>query len=364
MVQPMDMVYVFGRGKYFKEKASEIESRFKIAGFLDNSVKEDTYDSIYDLPVYNPQKISELQDHSILVASAAYIDMWRQLKDLGVEDEKIIFANPVKPWMTDMDKALFGDGATLKSRGESIAYCNEEGEELFKSYEELERIIQRSYRAKCEDIGRIASLESKPVSRIFGAERGLAVDRIYIEDFIKKYSCDIKDSVMEIGTDKYMVRFGEDRVAEKLILHVSGLIKDSFVGNFETGEGLYENMVDCLICTQTLQYIYDLRAAFRNIWKVIRPGGVALITVPGIKSISLRDDDLYDDLWSFTPKSVERLCMEVCDREGFTVEAYGNAKIAAAYLYGLCTNDLVDEDYLYSDPQFPFIVAARMKKPR
>ena len=37
---------------------------------------------------------------------------------------------------------------------------------------------------------------------------------------------------------------------------------------------------DCIVLTQTLQYVYDLPAAVASIHGALRPGGVCLVTVP------------------------------------------------------------------------------------
>lgn len=108
-------------------------------------------------------------------------------------------------------------------------------------------------------------------------ERGKAVDRVYIEKFLEANLEDIRGTVMEIESDDYIKQFGGNRVTEEIILHVKGWGgKNVLKGNFETGEGLKEDMVDCLICTQTLQYIYDLRSAAHNICKILKTrwGGV------------------------------------------------------------------------------------------
>jgi hypothetical protein len=52
-----------------------------------------------------------------------------------------------------------------------------------------------------------------PISSIFGFDRGLPVDRYYIEKFLSAQSADIYGRVLEIGDDRYTRKFGGDRVA-------------------------------------------------------------------------------------------------------------------------------------------------------
>ena len=60
-------------------------------------------------------------------------------------------------------------------------------------------------------------------------------------------------------------------------MHVDGWGKNVIKGNLESGEGIEENKYDCAIITQTLMFIYDFTSAVNNIYKMLKPGGVALI---------------------------------------------------------------------------------------
>src|SRR5690242_6820169 len=51
-----------------------------------------------------------------------------------------------------------------------------------------------------------------PVSRDYGYDRGLPVDRHYIETFLSSLQMDICGRVLEIGDNTYTRRFGGDRV--------------------------------------------------------------------------------------------------------------------------------------------------------
>ncbi len=50
----------------------------------------------------------------------------------------------------------------------------------------------------------------EPVSKVFGFDRGTPIDRVYIEDFIKKNSKYIKGVVCEIAENTYSRKFGFD----------------------------------------------------------------------------------------------------------------------------------------------------------
>lgn len=358
----MRHIIVFGRGKYFAEKAKAIQREYQIAAFLDNAVCGESFDQDFGCPIYNPQEIKKISEYDILITSSYFIDMWKQLKQLGVKEERIIFANMIAPLQLGVETFAFDNGETLSSAGDRLVYTLATGECFyFSSEQEFKKVLRKVSAEKYSAIHSVSNLPVAPVSRVFGSERGKALDRYYIETFLEEYSSDIKGCCMEIGTDMYTKRYGADKVTESLILHVEGY-GNTMKGNFETGEGLHEDMVDCLICTQTLQYIYDVRAAIKNIYYILKPQGVALITVPGIKPLCLFDEDNWGEKWSFTEKSLVYLCKELGDKIKFSVNSYGNVKVAAAYLYGLCCEELAESDFQYRDRQYPFLITARIQK--
>ncbi len=357
----MDRALLFGRGNYCSLKYTHIKQRYEVVGFLDNAVEESLYDETYGCQVFNPRYVNQFQDCYVICMSAAFVQMWRQLRQLGVPGQSIIFSNGIPPFYLS-DEEYFQQGEQLISQDDCMVYQLADGSQYrFKELEEFYAIVREQCRFRRPEIDAIAGFGVKPVSRYFGAGRGMAVDRYYIERFLDSNKEDIRGTVMEVGSNDYIRMFGRGKVRKEIILHVRGG-KNAIKGNFETGAGICEHMADCLICTQTLQYIYDVPAAMKSIYKLLKPGGTALITVPGIKSLSIYDAANWGEKWSFTPESMARLCAGVCGEDQFSVQAYGNVKIAIAYLYGLCREDLEEEDFHYNDEQFPFIVAARVKK--
>ena len=104
----------------------------------------------------------------------------------------------------------------------------------------------------------------EPISRSFGFDRGTPIDRHYIERFLYGHSRSIRGRVLEIGDPTYTNKFGND-VRQSDVLHaVAGNRKATIVGNLETGQGIPTNAFDCIILTQVLPFIFDVRAAIGN----------------------------------------------------------------------------------------------------
>lgn len=361
----MEQIIVFGRGRYFEQKEEALRKSYKIIAFLDNAVKDRIYDEKYECYVYNPKLVNEaeeLKGSKIMCMSLSFVEMWQQLKKLGVADERIAFGVHISP-LHKVDKMLFENGEELLSHDGKLLYISKRyGEHVIESAQEYAELKRKIFRLKHEELAVFEQLHLEPPSRIFGCERGRAVDRFYIERFLAQNAADVRGIVMEIASNAYIRKYGGEKVDKEIILHVEGWGRNAIKGNFETGEGITENMVDCLICTQTLQYIYNLPQAIHNIYTMIKKDGVGLFTVPGIKSLSVADDSNWGDYWSFTKRSVKRLLETEFGEENVQVEAYGNAKVAMAYLYGLCVEDLGEDVFQYNDEQFPFLIVAKVIK--
>lgn len=203
----------------------------------------------------------------------------------------------------------------------------------------------------------------KPIDPYFGYSRGLPIDRYYIEGFLHHRSSDIQGRVLEIGDRFYTQEFGGNRVTKSDVLHVKeGNPDATIVGDLTDAEQIPSDAFDCLVLTQTLHLIYDLRVALKTIYRILKPGGVALVTVPGISQISV---DEWKDYWcwSFTPLSARRVFEEVFPTANVEVEAYGNVLSSISFLQGLAAEELKIEELAYHDPSYPMLITIRATKP-
>jgi SAM-dependent methyltransferase len=208
-----------------------------------------------------------------------------------------------------------------------------------------------------------------PVSRVFGGDRGNPIDRYYIDDFLRRHSGSsgyapgaIHGHVLEVREDTYTRRFGlgVDRID---ILDASPENpRGTIVADLADGSNLVSNTYDCIICLQTLLVIYDVKGAIRTIHRILKPGGTALVTVPGISQILRPDVDSWGDYWRFTTLSARRLFEEVFEPANVTVDCYGNVLTASALLYGLATEDLSRRELELHDPDFQVTIGIKAVK--
>jgi hypothetical protein len=215
----------------------------------------------------------------------------------------------------------------------------------------------RRPRVGAVDFGTFARLD--PVSRDWGFDRGTPVDRHYIEGFLKAHSGDIRGDILEIADNAYTLRFGGDKVRKSDILQpVEGDAKATVIADLGTGEGVPTGRYDCIICTQTLQFIYQTHKAIASLHKMLRSSGVLLMTVPGISQISREDMERTGDYWRFTTASINRLLTESFG-DSVTVQSVGNVYAATAFLQGVAVEELDLDSLGISDPQYQLLLVCR-----
>jgi SAM-dependent methyltransferase len=217
-------------------------------------------------------------------------------------------------------------------------------------------------RAGSVDFGALRRL--RPLSRLVGAERGLPLDRYYIEDFLATHANDVRGHVLEFGDDTYARRFGATRVTACEVLDVGAdNPRATVVADLGQPAVLPADRFDCIICTQTLQMIYDVRQALTHLHRMLKPGGVLLLTAHGISRITRHEGiDPWGEYWHFTTQSLRRLLGETMPGAVVEVAARGNVLAAIALLHGLAADELTADELRYRDPDYEVIVTARVVK--
>jgi SAM-dependent methyltransferase len=199
------------------------------------------------------------------------------------------------------------------------------------------------------------------VDRQFGFDRGSPVDRYYIERFLADHSQDVAGRVLEIGDNFYTRRFGKDRVTKSDVLHVTeGNAGATVVADLADASGIPSDLFDCIILTQTLHFIYDVRAAVRTLHRILKPGGVCLATLPGISQVETRAWGAA--YWAFTTHAARKLFQEVFPPSSVHVDSYGNVLAGCAFLYGLAAEELRHRELDYLDPEYQVVVTVRAGK--
>lgn len=224
----------------------------------------------------------------------------------------------------------------------------------------IKRAVRRRIVAGGIDFGDLGGTE--PISDQFGFDRGMPVDRYYIHDFLDKQKADIHGRTLEIGDDEYTARFGGDRTTQRDVLHVHAQNPAAtIIGDISVPGTLPEAAFDCAVITQTLHLIWDMQAAVRELHRALKPGGVLLLTVPGITQVD-RDEWGAGWYWSLTQMSAERMFSEVFGAANTQIGCYGNVFAATAFLQGLAFEEVPASKLDVYDAAYPMIVTVRARR--
>jgi len=192
----------------------------------------------------------------------------------------------------------------------------------------------------------------EPISRQLGFDRGTPIDRYYTEKFLSKYSNLIKGHVLEVADNNYSLKFGPPNIKSDILHYDKSNPRATIIADLTKKEDIPKNKFDCFICTQTFNFIYDVKKAIKGSYNLLKKDGVLLGTVSGISQISRYDMDRWGDYWRFTDKSIKML-LEEAGFKDIKIYPMGNVLSAISLLQGIAVEDLPkkklldkhDEDY-------------------
>jgi SAM-dependent methyltransferase len=202
-----------------------------------------------------------------------------------------------------------------------------------------------------------------PLSRDFGFDRGTPIDRYYIERFLHQHAADIQGHVLEVKDNGYTVRFGGERVSRSDVLDIDSQNPDATViADLNSPADIPSSSFDCVILTQTLQLIYDMRAAVRTIHRILKSGGVILATIPGISQTARDQLDRWSDHWRLTSRGASRLFGEVFGDGNVAVDSLGNLSSACGFLQGKAAEELSSVELDFKDADYQLVITIRARK--
>jgi len=198
------------------------------------------------------------------------------------------------------------------------------------------------------------------VSDLWGYDRGRPIDRYYIERFIAAHRTDIHGRVLEVKEPLYTERYGTGVARIDILDNDARNKRATLVADLSAADSIETDSFDCCVITQTLQYVYDVGAAARELHRMLRPSGVLLATVPAVTRI----DPLvqYHDYWRFTVDSCTRLFADAFGDSRVEVQAQGNVLAAVAFLEGLAQEEFSPSELDVNDPLFPLVITIRAVK--
>lgn len=230
------------------------------------------------------------------------------------------------------------------------------------------RTQQRRYKLQSVPVGSVnfgGLRRLSPISAIFGKDRDLlAIERYYIEDFLRKNAADIKGRCLEMGDPTYIHKFGGNKVTQADVLnYVEGNPQATIVADLTDAPHIPDNTFDCIIITQTLQMIFDVDKAIATLHRILKPGGVVLCTSHGMTRVARREGvDDWGEYWHFTTQSKRRLFRAHFDKDLVQVSTVGNVFTCICNLHGLGASEIDQSELDMHDPNFEMLVLVRAVK--
>jgi len=89
--------------------------------------------------------------------------------------------------------------------------------------------------------------------------------------------------------------------------------------------------VDLLLCLDVLEHLPDPWAVMKSLYRLVRPGGSVVVSVPNVRYWKVSAALLFNDKWQYTDAGVldrthlrffvKQTAIEMIEQSGFTVEA-------------------------------------------
>lgn len=347
---------IWGTGPYCREKIAYMGTDNVVAFVERNKSVFQGTDTI------RPEEIEKYQYDKIIVMSNHYLEIIPELIAIwNIDPEKIIPGIAVRPYLFK-ELELMSNYTEIKVNPDGTLLYTYYGKEKFVIAQEEDWQQIRQLLCHEENSAQIKSLSVRPVGKLFGQPRGGSICRYYIDKFLAKHKSEIRGRVLEIADRTYTSRFMED-VEESYCLHFDKAFETEgtdFYGDLIDGTGMKRDFYDCIILTQVLNCIKDIRNTPKILIDSLKPNGNLLITVSGISPVSRLDMDRWGYFRNFTDAGIAG--MFEAENTECSIEIYGNYKVACAFLGGMSYTELSEADLNYVDEDFQVFVMAVVRR--
>lgn len=200
---------------------------------------------------------------------------------------------------------------------------------------------------------------SNPISYKNGFDRGLPVDRYYIENFLWANKDLITGVCLEIHDSNYTKKYGGNRITKAVALDIDKKNKLADIyGDLRNLSEIQDNVYDTIILTHTIGMIDNYEAVISECYRVLKPGGWILVTAPSAIGAVMHPMESH---WRFTFASA-RFVFSKYFKSKLEVKTFGNLISAQAFLIGLATEELSINEIERNDQCFPIIVTVKAQK--
>ena len=139
--------------------------------------------------------------------------------------------------------------------------------------------------------------------------RTMDFHRLQVERWVWQHKDTVGPVIVDVGVEHARRYFGPGYVT-------CGLHDEDVKGDLCEGLPFAHDSVDAVILTEMLEHVEDPVAAVAETWRVVKPGGCVLITVPMMwpwhgrtpeTAAETGNTHVFPDYWRFTDQGVRRL---------------------------------------------------------
>lgn len=204
----------------------------------------------------------------------------------------------------------------------------------------------------------------KFLSNDYGDSRGTPITRFYIEHFFLNLKHFNWGNCLEFEDNRYIDHFGKNVTKNYTFKFSNQFSKhDNLIyGDLTKFSDLPREKFDSIVCTNVLNFIFDVESAIKGIHKMLKKNGKCIITIDGPSShISRYDMERWGDFWRFTNLSANK----IFERANFKIEqnvTYGNPYACSAQLNGFSTQDIDQSKLFPSEKDYQLLIALYLRK--
>lgn len=202
----------------------------------------------------------------------------------------------------------------------------------------------------------------KPLSSLYGLDRGVPIDRYYIEKFLKNNEELIEGNCLELLDNKYTKEFGGDNVKKSDILDIDTDNKRAnIIGDLRNLSNIQSNSYNCIILTQVFQFIDDLDSAISECRRILKRGGCLLVTLPSVSRIDCVSGS-DGDYWRFTKASAKYIFSKFFKKDDIEIKSFGNVSVCINFLAGVSLSEVNKNSLDFNDESFPLLITVKATK--
>ncbi len=268
-----DKFLIWGPGSIYQQYKSAFED-LEIE-FIDNDPAKQggTFDG---LPVYGPKQLlkPEYRDRAVIICCHVYPPVQKQLEALGYEDSGAVLV---------ADDNISFDIFSRSPYAEMSCYCP----------------CCNSYFCKFLPFGVKTNLRANARCPVCGSLERLRLLWLYLKNKTNLYAADLR-----------VLHFAPEYILHKKLKsmpnidYISADLSSSLamVKTDITDILFTDNSFDVIICSHVLEHISDDRRAMRELYRVLKPGGWAVLQVP----IDTNRNVTFEDPEIVTPEDRHR----------------------------------------------------------